>query len=249
MLRPFNITLNRHASPGTLNLHLRFIAPLSTDERLGWLDLLKTFVDVAQCGALCGSNIVPAQSGCAVVHAHVQGDVAVLELSNTTLDPAACTVLLNLCHWAHAQFAPLHSLSLAWADLPDLAPAPDADLVFPGTWEPLGFALTEYELVGQTIAVDIEFESPQSEHDRERINTTLGHWFKAANWGGYADELFPPESSTLTVASPPMVDDELGISWYFESYHCSYAVFGGLLNCLARLHATDAPIRQVTIGE
>lgn len=249
MRRPFSMTLGRHASPGSLSLRLVFIDALSADQRLGWLDLLKTFVELAQCGALCGASIAPARSGSVVVHAHVQGDEAALELSDTVLDPAACTVLLNLCHWAHAQFAPLRSVSLAWADLPDLAPAADADLPFPGTCARPGFALTEYELVGQTIAVDIEFETPQSERDRERINTTLGHWFKAANWGGYADELFPPESSTLTVASPPMVDDELGISWYFESYHCSHAVFGGLLNCLARINATDAPIRQVTIGE
>jgi hypothetical protein len=249
MQRPFSISFSRHAPPGSFTLRLGFMQPLPTEERLGWLDLLKTFVEVAQCGALCGTGIAPERSGCVVVHAHVQGDEAVLELSVTTLDPAACSVLLNLCHWAHAQFAPLRSVSMSWADLPDLVPAPDADLVFPGTWEQLGFALSDHELVGQTIAVDIEFESPQSEHDRERINTTLGQWFKAANWGGYADELFPPESSTLIVDSPPMVSDELGISWYFESYHCSQSVFDGLLNCLARISATDAPIRQVTIGE
>ena len=85
---------------------------------------------------------------------------------------------------------------------------------------------------------------------RERINESIGHWFKAANCGGYANEHFPLPGSTVVIAAPqPMTTDTLGISWYIEACHCSDRVFDGLVNCLERTSVMQAPIRQITIGE
>ena len=246
MNRPFPMSLSRQSPPGALSLRLDFEFPLGADHRLAWLDLLKTFVNLAQCGALSGSGIEPSCSGCTLQHAHVRGSEAALDLLQVRLDPAAGTVLLNLCQWAHRAFAPLRGLSLAWDG--GLVAEPDP-VAFPHAWPDLGFEVAEHELLGQMIAVDIEFASPQPKAARERVHAALGAWLKAAHWGGYGDELFPPERSSLVLASPPAVSDEFAISWYLDDCHCAHEVFSGLVNALQSLARRGVAIRRVSIGE
>lgn len=230
-----------------LELRLAFQRPLSPDDEAGWRDVLKTFVDVAQCGALSGSGIAPARSGCVVECEALAEDQAVLVLRQVALDAGASTVLLNLCHWGHLNVSPLREVVVCWERCPQEAQAPAPP--FPGAWMPPSFGLQQYELVGQIIAIDIEFLQPQAPDAREQINDLIGHWFKAANWGGYANDQFPLPGSTIVIAPEPMTADALGISWYLESYLCSDSVFDGLTNCLERISSTQAPIGHVSIGE
>ncbi len=247
MRRPFPITLIQRCPPGVLELRLDFCDPLSRREEAGWKDVLKTFVDAANCGVLAGPGIAPADSGCMVERVAFTGRNAHLLLRKTAVDASAYTVLLNLCHWGHVNISRLQQFELRWEHCPESTNA--ALVTFPMAWPHLSFSLQQYELVGQTIAIDIEFYQPQPAGKREEINELIGCWFKAANWGGYADDHFPPPTSTVIIASEPMTTDVLSISWYIEAYHCSDQVFDGVINCLERISVTQAPIRQVTIGE
>ena len=98
MRHPFPVTLPHQCPPGRLELQLVFEEALSPNQKAGWQDVLKTFIDAAQCGALSGNGIAPARSGCVLAHEEIAGRQALWQLTQTALDAGACTVLLNLCH-------------------------------------------------------------------------------------------------------------------------------------------------------
>jgi hypothetical protein len=247
MQRPFPIVLTRDGPRGVLDLRLIFGDPLTESDTAGWQDVLKTFIDAAQCGALSGAGIAPSNSGCLIEHRWISGQQAGLRLGQTALDSNAYRVLLNLCHWGHHNVSALQQLELDWERLPELT---DTDgTTYPAAWPRLSFQLQQYSLEGQTIAIDIELLQPQPADRREQINDYIGYWFKAANWSGYADEHYPPPQSTVIIAPDPMITTALDISWYIETYRCSAQMFDGLINCLEKISRTLAPIRQVTIGE
>jgi hypothetical protein len=246
MKRPFPITLTRDSRPGYLKLRLVFRDPLTRSQEVGWRDVLKTFIEAAGCGAMSGSGIAPVESGCTVEQEVLEEYEGVLQLRETVLDASAFTVLLNLCHWGHINVSTLGRFVLCWDRCPDAADM--GSIAFPLVWPRLSFELREYALVGQTIAIDIEFMQPQSAERRDQINESIGYWFKAANWGGYADDQRPLPASTVVIAQEPMTTDPWGVSWYLEAYECSHLVFDGLLNCLEHVSGTQAPIRRVLIG-
>ena len=247
MKRPFSLTALPQEVPGILELRLVFRDPLSVQEKQGWQDVVKTFVDLANCGALSGSAILPAESGCVLERECLSDRNGHWWLGQTAVDASAFNVLLNLCHWGHINVSELDGFVLAWERC---QPAKQAiQILFPGAWPRLSYELTGYELVGQTIAIDIDFQSSQSTEKREEINDSLGYWFKAANWGGYADDQFPLPGSTVLIAPEIMTSDPARITWYIEAFLCSDYVLDGLINCLERICVTQAPIRKVTIGE
>lgn len=110
--------------------------------------------------ALSGNGIAPARSGCVLAHEEIAGRQAFWQLTQTALDAGACTVLLNLCHWGHLNIGGLQQVLLDWDRCPEKAGA--SPMVFPLTWPQLSFALQEYELAGQAIAIDIEFLDPRN---------------------------------------------------------------------------------------
>lgn len=246
MKRPFQIKLSQHCPPRVLELQLFFESNLTPQEKFGWSDVLKTFMNCGSCGALAGSKIAPLSSGCILDQEEFLEREARWRFDHVALDDNACSVLLNLCHWGHFNVSRVRQLVLRWERCSEEV-AGGGD--FPLVWPHLSFALQEYELVGQTIAIDIEFIDRLSSTHRDVVNDSIRQWFKAANWGGYADESFLVETSTILISSPPIITDELSISWYLDSYLCSYRAFDGLLNCLERISAAQAPIRNVIIGE
>lgn len=247
MRPPFLIKLVHDCPAGILDLQLVFRDAVLADHKTGWQDVLRTFINAANCGALSGAAIAPADSGCVLEREAFSEHEAFWRLRRTLLDPGALTVLINLCHWGHLNVSKVEQLVLCWERCPTEANA--KRIAFPKAWPRLSFTLKEYELVGQTIGIDIEFADPQPAGKREQINDSIGHWFKTANWGGYADDRFPLPASTVIVAPEPMTTDPLGITWYIEAFHCSDKVLDGLMNCLDRINVTQAQIRQVTLGE
>jgi hypothetical protein len=245
MQRPFGITFADEGRPGILELRLLFRGPQTNPQRVGWRDVVNTFIRAAQCGAMSGSGIAPAASGCLLEEEITMEREGTWLLRETALDANASTILLNLCHWGHANVSMLERITLCWDRCPGAA---SMDRAFPLAWPTLSFELREYDLIGQTIAVDLEFDQPQVVEARDQINESIGRWFKAANWSGYADAHFPPPTSTVVIAPEPVTSDSWGLSWYIESYQCSHRVFDGLLNCLERINNIQAPIRRVAIG-
>jgi hypothetical protein len=237
--------LTRNADPGVLELHLLFRNPLSDLQKLGWHEVMQSFIDLARSGALSGSSIAPARSGGILEQGRLDDREGYWRIRRTILDPSAFTPLVNLCHFAHLNVSAIEQLSLYWRE----APAGDSVETFPAAWPQLSFELTEHELTGQTVAIELEFREPQAANVRERINKVIGDWFAAAGWGAYADDQFPLPGSTVILAPQVMTTNELGITWYIEEFFCSDAVFHGLVNCLERISLTLAPIRRVTVGE
>ena len=237
--------LTRNADPGVLELHLLFRNPLSDLQKLGCHEIMQSFIDLARSGALSGSSIAPARSSGILEQGRLDDREGYWRIRRTILDPSAFTPLVNLCHFAHLNVSAIEQLSLYWRD----APADVRAETFPAVWPQLSFELTESELTGQAVSIELEFRESQSSNVRERANKMIGDWFCAAGWGAYADDRFPLPGSTVMPAPQVMTTDALGITWHVDEFLCSDAVFHGLINCLERISLTLAPIRCVVVGE
>jgi len=245
MIRPFALTIRPDASPGTLELRLDFEEPQTSEQMRGWQDVVQTFANLAECGAICGSAIPPWDSECALKGGLLESSTGLWSTGHARFDTRGLFILANLCHWGHIHVSKLRACAIFWAPCGSLGVRPE----FPAAWDPVSYELEQYELVGQLITVDILFRSPQSPETREQINDVIGRWFKAANWAGYADDDFPPARSTVLLGQQVMTTGPVGITWYIETILCSDAVFAGLTNCLERVSRTLAPIERVVIGE
>lgn len=239
----FGFTHERDATTDTASIRIRFSGSPSIQDLAGWSDVLRTFINGARCGAMSGASILPSGSGCVVREFFLDSCEARVYLSNVALDSGAAIILCNMCQWGHVHIAKVDNITLHW---PAISHSPEA---LPRRWPQLSFELHEYDLVGQTIVVDIEFVDPQSADMREIINHLIGQWFKVANWGGYASGQYSPSQSTILISSIPITTEPHSINWHFDDYLCADSVFDGLLNCLENVHQTYAAIRRVTIGE
>lgn len=246
--RPFRVAVS--ATPllpqGNVQVLVRIAARTEVDPqvRTTLRDVFAAFSTVGDWGGWAGEHHAPRSSTLKML---IDGQPAgrptelAWAFDAQNIDAGLLNVIANVLHRMHSLGMPIDSLAVHYARLSGDS-IPDR---LPVDFEPHPFHV-EYNMEGAQVLVDVELRERVDPKLLEPFARAWNAWELVAASGGFSDETYVPERSTLNV------EDDLqalstGLSANYDDVSIADAGFYCLVNMVQVLHHTLTPVESVTI--
>lgn len=245
---PFTIAVHHGADSKVGNLQLAVGIqgePSSTQEVRGLITrTLDSLARAAAWGGMAGESYSPIESRMTIIVAdRLIGSATYLwGFDCENVDPAVLLVIKNLIHRVHVRLGCVERLEFR-SSLPGTTRQLPVSL--PCDYEPHAFSV-EYGMTTAQVLVDADFQRRYDTGKLTAFRDAWEAWETIAIAGGFADETYPPEKSTLSIEDDLRITST-GLSCAFDGVAIADAGFYCLVNMLQTFNHRLARVEQVTI--
>jgi hypothetical protein len=247
--RPFQVEVEPLPADETVNLVVSVrwptTAELTQATRAAADASLQAFALFGAWGGAAGARYAPPGSNISMIPGSpLQGhNELVWKLTTTHIDPGALFIIENLVHAGHVQVAPISSLCIQSTLIP--GPRSQAHRRLPRAHLPCPFEV-ERDDDSPQLAIEVDFSARQKPAEMEVFRAAWDAWELLCMRGGFADETYIPERSTMRVDEDLHIASTGLFARYVQVFVADEAL-DGLVNMLQAFHARVTEIEHLEI--